>query len=430
MELTVCGPVRLSGTVRVSGAKNAALPLLAASVLCSRPFVVRRIPWVRDVATMLTLLGALGVRSTWVAEDAVRLDPGDLHSHIVPAELARTMRASFCLLGPLLARTGKAVLPMPGGCRIGPRPVDVHVRELARLGASFEIREGLLHAEARELRSTCLLLTTQRGPSVTGTANLLMAATGARGETVMTGTASEPEVKQLCSFLQACGVQIEETSPGVLRVISPGLPLEPPPSIEVIPDRIEAATWLCAAAATGGDITVQGVAVEHLSATAQLLAEAGATVEVHNDSLRISLTDRPQAFAAVARPYPGLPTDVQAQLCAVATQARGRSTVRDEVFPHRWHHIEQLTRLGAEIRLVGNQAIIDGAAPLQGTTLEAADLRGSAALVIAALAARGTSVIRHIEHLWRGYENLPAKLRQLGTDVQVTGDTFALPRAA
>lgn len=418
MELLVYGPARLQGTVAVSGAKNAVLPLLAASVLCERPYVIRRVPWVRDVATMLSVLGHLGIKTSWVDGDAVQVDPRGLTSHEVPPELGRSMRASFCLLGPLVARLGRATVPLPGGCRIGPRPVDLHVRELKKLGVRFREHHGLLGAQATAMEGTCLHLWTTRGPSVTGTANLLMAATAARGETLLLGVAKEPEVAQLVHFLRACGVEIEPV-PGGLRVVSPGVPLSPPQGVTVIPDRIEAATWLCAAAATGGDVAIEGVVPEHLAAVSKLLSEAGAEVTESETSVRVRAERPLNAFVACARPYPGIPTDVQAQLCAVACRAVGESEIRDDVFPERWHHIDQLRRLGAQIQLQGNVARIKGPSHLKASQLQAADLRGSAALVIAALCATGRTVIHHIEHLWRGYENLPEKLRALGAHVEV-----------
>ena len=397
----------------MAGAKNAVLPLLAASILCDRPFVIRRVPWVRDVATMLSILAQLGVRASWIGGDALRVDASGLTRDSVPEELGCRMRASFCLLGPLLARLGTASVPLPGGCRIGPRPVDLHIRELRRLGAVIRERDGRLHARASKLVGALLQLRGQRGPSVTGTANLLMASVAAEGESLLFGAACEPEIGQLVRFLRRCGVEITQPEPGVLRVRSPGLPLAPPEEVTVIPDRIEAATWLCAAAATGGRILVEDVRSDHLGSVLRLLKGAGALLEVSDGSIALAVDSPLKAFRCVARPYPGVPTDVQAQLCAVACCAEGRSAVRDEVFPSRWHHVEQLRKMGADITLCGNEALIRGPTTLKGAELEAADLRGSAALVIAACSAQGRSVIRNAEHLLRGYEDLPGKLRRL-----------------
>ena len=432
--LVINGPCRLSGHVRVAGAKNAALPILAASLLCDRPFVLTNVPWVGDVATMLQLLRGCGVGSSWRGSHELELQPNVCveAADQMRAVVAGRIRASFCLLGPLLARFGRATLPLPGGCRIGPRPVDLHLEAMRRLGAEVRVEQGLVHAESRQLRGAIIHLASRRGPTVTGTCNAMMAAVGAAGETVLFGAAREPEVVALGRFLQACGVRIEGLGTSTLRIEGARLPLAPPLRYRLIADRIEAATWLCAAVATGGSITISGTQPAHLEAVLGLLSRIGARIEVNAHQIRVIAPRRPRAFLAVAQPYPGIPTDVQAQLAAVAAVAEGESEIRDTVFPTRWQHVVQLRRLGALARVAGDRCVIRGGQRLRGTDVEAVDLRASAALVIAGLCAEGEVRVHGIEQLERGYEDLPHKLRMLGAQLKLRREPFpdAAVRAA
>ncbi len=429
--LRIQGPVRLAGTVTVAGAKNATLPLLAAALLCDEPYVLENVPWVTDVSVMIRLLAACGGRARWTASRSLQVIPpeGQLTS---PADVAgaSSIRASFCLLGPLLARHGEAVLPLPGGCRIGPRPVDRHLEAMRRLGAEVTVRDGIVYARAPRLHGNLIHLATHRGPTVTGTCNAMLAAVGARGETVLYGAAREPEVVTLGRFLQACGVVISGLGTPTIVVKGARLPLRPPTRFRIIPDRIEAATWLCAAAATGGKIVLRHVEPRHLQAPLALLRRIGCAINVTDATIALIAPQRPvRAFLAVAEPYPGIATDVQAQLTALATAANGESTVRDTVFPERFQHVPQLQAMGASIRRLAGQCVISGPTQLRGARVKAVDLRASAALVIAALLAEGETEIMGLEQLRRGYDELPRKLAALGVAVEVDDDELLRPAA-
>ena len=411
----ILGGTPLSGTVRVSGSKNAALPIMAASILAEEPVRLERVPRVDDVKTLAEVLTELGLRVA-VSRGALELRTIDPESVRASFELVRRMRASFCVLGPLLARRRKAVVSLPGGCNIGPRPVDLHLKGLAALGAKFEIEHGYVVARADRLRGADVDLTGPRGPTVTGTANVLSAAVLAEGVTIIHGAAVEPEIVELGRFLGALGAKIEGLGSSTLYVV--GVDGLGGTSHIIGPDRIEAGTLLLATAITGGEATVADVASSQLSAVLKKLDDAG--YQLHGSEEQVTLTSRgrPRAVDIAARPYPGIPTDLQAQWTALLSVAAGRGTVRDRVFPGRFAHVAELRRLGAQIDLSDAGAAVTGVERLRGADVAASDLRASAALVLAGLAAEGETVVHFIEHLDRGYQHLDQKLNQLGAEIE------------
>jgi UDP-N-acetylglucosamine 1-carboxyvinyltransferase len=413
--LRIQGGVRLSGEVSVSGAKNAALPIMAASILAGGPVWLEHIPDLADVDTLALLLGHLGVEVKRQLDGRVRLETIDPRPRRAPRMLVRRMRASICILGPLLARRGHAVVPLPGGCRIGPRPIDLHLEGLARLGAEIDIRRGSVVARARRLVGATIHLTGPCGPTVTGTANILSAAVLARGRTIILGAAREPEVVDLGNFLRALGARIDGLGSSTLEI--DGVDELDGGAYSIIPDRIEAGTLLLAGAMTGGQVRVRHMVPAHLTEVLSLLEAAGATVRIGDDWVELIASEPPRPTDAIARPYPGLPTDLQAQWTALMAVARGSSVVGDQVFGTRFRHVRQLKRLGANIRQVGDRAIIEGVPHLAGATVTACDLRASAALVLAGLAASGETIVRRIHHLDRGYAQLEAKLAALGARI-------------
>lgn len=418
----IIGGTPLHGTVRASGSKNAVLPMMAASLLAEGPVRLQGVPWLADVDTLALVLSDLGVAVTRASEDGLLLETVDPSPIRARYELVRRMRASFCVLGPLLARRGKAVVSLPGGCNIGDRPVDLHLEGLAALGARLRLKRGYVVAEAERLRGTTIDLSGPGGSTVTGTANVLSAAVLARGTTTITGAAREPEIVDLGSFLVSMGARIAGLGTSTIRIT--GVEQLGGTTYRVIPDRIEAATLLLAAAITGGSATVSGVVPEHLAGVLEKLRAAGSQIELGPSQVTITANGRPRPIDVVARPFPGIPTDVQAQWTALLSLARGRSTVRDEVFARRFMHIAELNRMGAQIEHHDSAAVVTGVERLSGAGVTASDLRASAALVLAGLAAEGRTTVRHIHHLDRGYERLDEKLGQLGARIE------RVPRAA
>jgi UDP-N-acetylglucosamine 1-carboxyvinyltransferase len=415
-DFRIIGGIPLRGTIRASGSKNAALPMMAASILADEPVRLEGVPRLADVDTLSLVLGELGVDVERAPDGALRLATVDPTPVRADYELVRRMRASFCVLGPLLARRGKAVVSLPGGCKIGPRPVDLHLKGLAALGADLTIEHGYVVAQARRLKGTTIRLSGPQGPTVTGTANVMSAAVLAKGNTTITGAAVEPEIVDLGNFLNRMGAQITGLGTRTLHVT--GVDQLGGTAYRLIPDRIEAATLLLAAAITGGSATVAAVVPEHLRAVVTKLRRAGFRVDVSTDQIRLGADGRARPLNVTARPYPGVPTDVQAQWMALLSLADGRSTVRDRVFPGRLMHVAELNRLGARIEVRDGKALIHGVGRLRGAEVTATDLRASAALVLAGLAARGETVVRDVDHLDRGYERLDRKLIQLGANVQ------------
>jgi UDP-N-acetylglucosamine 1-carboxyvinyltransferase len=417
----IAGGRPLAGEVNVAGAKNAALPIMAAAILADGPVRVCGVPDLVDVHTLFQLLSGLGVWARRDDADAVCLDNIDRTRVIADAHLVQQMRASFCVLGPLLARRGRAVVPLPGGCEIGDRPIDLHLRGLTALGAEIAVLGGHVIATARRLTGATVMMSGPRGSTVTGTMNVLSAATLAQGETLIVGAATEPEVVDLGRFLNTLGARIEGLGTSLIRV--QGVEQLGGGEHTIIPDRIEAATLLIAAAITGGGATVRGARADHMTAVLAALTEMGVTIQVSGDSVTVNANMRPRSIGLIADPYPHLPTDVQSQLTALATVALGRSRIDDHVFPDRFAHLAELNRMDARIRRSRSGAIVEGVAELHGAIVTASDLRASAALVLAGLTATGATTVRHVHHLDRGYERLEDKLTQLGARITRVKDS-------
>ncbi len=411
-RLRISGGVPLRGTVSAAGSKNAALPIMAASILAADPVRLERVPRLLDVAALSRVLDELGVEVAPARGDVLDLRTVDATPVRARYELVRRMRASFCVLGPLLARRGRAIVSLPGGCRLGPRPVDLHLKGLAALGAELRIEHGYVFARARRLVGTEVSLQGPHGPTVTGTANVLCAAVLAKGVTTILGAAREPEIVDLGHFLNALGARVTGLGTPTLRVT--GVRELGGTSYRIIPDRIEAATLLLAAAISRGSAVVTEIVPGHLGAVLAGLRAAGMEVEVGEDYVALEARGHPRPVEIVARPYPDIPTDLQAQWTALLCLAPGRSTVCDRVFPSRFQHVPELSRLGARIELRGATAIIRGVPRLMGSPVMASDLRASAALVLAGLAAEGDTIVERIRHLDRGYQRLDEKLIRLG----------------
>ena len=410
-KLRIRGGRPLEGEVRVSGAKNAALPIMCAALLTSEPLRVTNLPRLMDVATMARLLEQMGV-SVERREGEVALQAKAIGTPTAPYELVRTMRASVLVLGPLLARCGRAQVSLPGGCAIGQRPVDQHVKGLQAMGAAIAIEHGYMHATAQRLRGARIVMDLV---TVTGTENLMMAATLAEGTTLLENAAREPEVVDLARCLQAMGARIEGAGSDVIRI--EGVSSLGGAAHRVMPDRIEAGTYLAAAAAAGGRIRVVGAAADCLDASLEKLREAGARIAVRGDSIELEMAGRASAVSVRTAPYPGFATDMQAQFMALASVARGTAVITETIFENRFMHALELQRLGADITIQGNSAVVRGVERLQGAAVMATDLRASAGLVIAGLAAEGETLVDRIYHLDRGYEALEKKLASLGAQI-------------
>ncbi|MGV7208290.1 UDP-N-acetylglucosamine 1-carboxyvinyltransferase [Oxalobacteraceae bacterium A2-2] len=411
-KLLIQGGRRLQGDIAISGAKNAALPILCAGLLTAGDVQLSNVPHLHDVATMLKLLGKTGLKVQQDG-DRVTLNGSDITTLEAPYELVKTMRASILVLGPLLARFGQAKVSLPGGCAIGSRPVDQHIKGLQAMGAEITIEAGYIHAKCAKLKGARIVTDMI---TVTGTENLLMAATLAEGETILENAASEPEVTDLAHLLVAMGARIEGI--GSSRLVIQGVPELHGASHAVISDRIEAATFLCAVAAAGGDITIRNTRVDIMDAALDKLREIGVQLTVGEDWIRARMDQRPKPVSFRTTEYPGFPTDMQAQFMAVNTIADGASRVTETIFENRFMHVQEMNRLGAAIETDGNTAFIKGVEQLVGAPVMATDLRASASLVIAALAARGETLIDRIYHLDRGYDQMEVKLSAVGADIK------------
>jgi len=404
----------LNGEVMISGAKNAVLPLMAATLLTAEPCVIRRVPNLSDVRFMGQILASLGATARFEG-DVLRLQAGKIKG-VGDYELIRKMRGSICILGPLLGRTGKALVSMPGGCVIGARPIDLHLKGLKSLGAKIRIEGGYIDATVRKLKGAELFLGGRSGPTVLGTANVMMAAVLAEGVTIIESAACEPEVIDLGNFLNAMGAKV--CGAGSPTITITGVKSLHGADHEVIPDRIEAATFAVAAAATHGEVTLRGARPDHLHAVLDKLREAGVTVERSGPALKISRRGQLKSVDITTLPYSGFPTDVQAQMMALMALTPGISIITERIFESRFMHVSELARLGADIAIEGPSAIVKGGKPLSGAPVMASDLRASAALVIAGLAASGTTEISRVYHIDRGYENIDGKLRKLGARIE------------
>ncbi len=412
-RLRVTGGVALSGSVRVSGAKNAALPAMAAALLTDEEVRLDNVPDVVDVRTLARLLGDLGTSCERLGRHRWALRTPEVTTPEAPWDLVRRMRASVLVLGPLLARTGRARVSLPGGCAIGERPIDRHLEGLRRLGAEIRLEHGYVEARAERLRGAEI---TFEDVTVTGTENLMMAATLAEGETVLRNAAREPEVVDLADLLRAMGAGIEGA--GTRTITIRGVPRLHGTEHRVIPDRIEAGTWLIAAAITGGKVTLEAVEPAHLEAVLDKLGKVGLSLEVGRDWIRIGNGRPLRSHDLVTEPYPGFPTDLQAQYMVLMTQAGGTSRITETIFERRFMHVPELRRMGASIELSGNTAIVEGPTPLTGAEVTASDLRASASLVLAGLAARGETIVHRVYHLDRGYEAIEEKLGALGARIE------------
>ena len=411
-KLKILGGLPLVGEVQAAGAKNAALPILCASLLTADPMELSNVPQLQDIATTIRLLKLLGVK-TERDEERLTLQADSLVSTEAPYELVKTMRASILVLGPLLARFGEARVSLPGGCAIGQRPVDQHIKGLQAMGAQIEIEQGFVVARAARLKGARIVTDMV---TVTGTENLMMAACLAEGETILENAAREPEVVDLAKVLVAMGAQIEGA--GTDRLVIRGVERLHGASHRIMADRIETGTFLCAAAACGGDVTVRATDPWSMDVTIDRLRETGATLTSGPDWVRLQANGRPRAVSVRTAPYPGFATDMQAQFMALDAVADGTATVVETIFENRFMHVQELRRLGANIRIEGNTAIVQGVPALSGATVMATDLRASASLVIAGLAARGETTVERIYHLDRGYARMEARLQALGARIE------------
>ncbi|MGC1458787.1 MAG: UDP-N-acetylglucosamine 1-carboxyvinyltransferase [Steroidobacteraceae bacterium] len=413
-KLQITGGVPLAGEVRISGAKNATLPILAAGLLASEPVTICNVPHLKDVTTTIELLGRMGVSVTIAEGLRIEVDASTLKECFAPYDLVKTMRASILVLGPLVARFGRADVSLPGGCAIGARPVNIHVAGLQAMGADIQIEGGYIRARAKRLKGARLVLD---AVTVTGTENLMMAATLADGETVLENAAREPEVVDLANFLIAMGAKIHGA--GTDKIVIHGVAKLHGTTYEVLPDRIESGTYLVAGAITRGHVRIKNTRPEHLDAVTAKLREAGAKVDIGDNWVEVDMRGRrPRAIDVRTAPYPAFPTDMQAQFAALNTVAVGVGTIIETIFENRFMHMLEMRRLGAEIRLEGNTAIIRGVERLTAAPVMATDLRASASLVLAGLIAEGRTEIERIYHIDRGYETIEEKLAGLGAQIR------------
>jgi len=412
-KLIIQGGVPLSGEIRVSGAKNAALPLMCAALLTREQLTLSNVPHLRDVSTMLRLLAQIGVEVSLDDRLGLSLRAERLSDPVAPYELVKTMRASILVLGPLLARRGEARVSLPGGCAIGLRPVDLHIKGLEALGAEISVEQGYIAARAKRLKGARILMDLV---TVTGTENLMMAACLAEGTTVLENSAREPEVVDLARCLLAMGARIQGAGTDVITV--EGVAELRGASHRIMADRIETGTFLAAAAASGGEITLNGADAGILDAVLEKLREAGADIRAGDGTISLVMRRRPKGVSVRTAPYPAFPTDMQAQLMALDVIAEGTSVINETVFENRFMHALEMQRLGADIEVSGSTAVVRGVGKLQGATVMATDLRASASLVIAGLVAEGETTIERIYHLDRGYECIEEKLAQLGARIR------------
>jgi UDP-N-acetylglucosamine 1-carboxyvinyltransferase len=418
-KIVIAGGRRLKGEVRVSGAKNAALPILASAILAGGTSVFRNVPKLMDVRTMAKLLRMLGadIDDADKTGYALSVSTDGIKSFEAPYELVKTMRASVLVLGPLVARHGEAIVSMPGGCAIGARPIDQHLKGLEAMGAKITLTHGSVIARAKRLRGAAIVCDI---PTVTGTENLMMAATLAKGRTTLENAAREPEVEELARVLNKMGARIQGAGTSIITIEG----VDELQAIEhaIVADRIEAGTFMVAAALTRGDVLVRDCLPEHLDAVIAKLRAAGAEVAAERDGLRVRGKSEIQGVDITTQPYPGFPTDMQAQFMTLATRARGQSVITETIFENRYMHVSELARMGADIHVDGRTAIIRGVKKLTGAKVMASDLRASAALILAGLVADGTTEVLRVYHLDRGYEQIEKKLQKLGADVKRAKD--------
>lgn len=413
-KLLIKGGTPLEGVVSISGAKNAALPILAGTLLATKPVTVRNVPHLKDVATTITLLQSMGAQATFDEKLNVEVDGSVVTERCAPYELVKTMRASILVLGPLVARFGEADVSLPGGCAIGARPVNLHVQGLEAMGAKVTVENGFIRARAERLHGAHFVFDTI---TVTGTENLMMAAALAEGETVLENAAREPEVEDVANFLNEMGAKVSGAGTSTIRI--EGVSELGGADYEVMPDRIETGTYLVAAAMTGGKVRLNRAAPSSLAAVTAKLREAGAVIETGGDWIELDMRGRrPRAVDIETSPYPGFPTDMQAQFCALNAISEGVGTVTETIFENRFQHVLELQRMGADIQIKGNRAVCSGISKLAAAPVMATDLRASAGLVLAGLAASGETLVDRIYHIDRGYERIEEKLHQLGAIIK------------
>ena len=412
-KLLIAGGTPLRGEVAMSGAKNAALPILCASLLSAEPLHFSNVPQLNDVSTMLRLIAQMGVAVEMNGNEGLVLNSHGLNNAVAPYDMVKTMRASILVLGPLLARCGEARVSLPGGCAIGARPVDQHIKGLQAMGAEIHVENGYVHAKAARLKGARIVTDMV---TVTGTENLMMAATLADGETIIENAAREPEVSDLANCLIAMGARISGVGTDCIRI--EGVEKLHGATHAIMPDRIETGTYLCAAAATGGDVRLTNTSAAYLDAVIDKLHEAGCTVTAEDGAIRLKAPARLKAVGIRTAPYPAFPTDMQAQFMAINCVADGSAVIRETIFENRFMHAVELIRLGADIKIDASNALVTGVPQLNGATVMATDLRASASLVIAGLVAEGETLIERIYHLDRGYERIEEKLIRLGASVK------------
>lgn len=412
-KLRINGGYSLNGEVNISGSKNAALPIMAACLLCSEEVVLDNIPALRDINTMIRLITYMGVEISKTSDNTVKINAHRIKEKFAPYDLVKTMRASILVLGPLLARFGEAVVSLPGGCAIGARPVNLHIEGLKAMGAEIDLKNGYIHAKARQLKGCEFSF---NPVSVTGTANLMMAACLAEGATILNNCAKEPEIVNLGEFLISMGANLNGL--GSDQILIEGVDKLEATTCRVIPDRIEAATFLIAALITKSNLKLNGALAEHLKEPMNLLKEAGASISVAEEFIEVTSLNEIIPVSFATSPYPGIPTDIQAQLMVLNVLAQGESSIEETIFENRFMHVLELQRMGANIELQSNIAKIKGVNQLQSAQVMATDLRASAALVLAALVAHGETEIDRIYHIDRGYENIDKKLSLIGAQVE------------
>ena len=412
-KLRINGRYPLNGEVNISGSKNAALPIMAACLLCSEEVVLDNIPALRDINTMIRLITYMGVKISKTSDNTVKINAHRIKEKFAPYDLVKTMRASILVLGPLLARFGEAIVSLPGGCAIGARPVNLHIEGLKAMGAEIDLKNGYIHAKARRLKGCEFSF---NPVSVTGTANLMMAACLAEGATILNNCAKEPEIVNLGEFLISMGANINGL--GSDQILIEGVDKLEATTCRVIPDRIEAATFLIAALITKSNLKLNGALAEHLKEPMNLLKEAGASISVAEEFIEVTSLNEIIPVSFATSPYPGIPTDIQAQLMVLNVLAQGESSIEETIFENRFMHVLELQRMGANIELQSNIAKIKGVNQLQSAQVMATDLRASAALVLAALVAHGETEIDRIYHIDRGYENIDKKLSLIGAQVE------------
>jgi UDP-N-acetylglucosamine 1-carboxyvinyltransferase len=415
-KIIISGGNPLRGTVQISGSKNAALPIIAATLLTAEPCVIRGVPNLSDIQFMCDILKWLSVKVTHHKTEGIVEVQAQHPLGVAPYELVRKMRASVCLLGPLLARLRNCKVSLPGGCVIGDRPIDQHIKGLKRLGAEVLVENGYVHARCQELTGGDVFMGGRFGSTVLGTANIMMAAVLAKGTTYIESAACEPEVEDLAIFLNKMGARVKGAGSHMIEI--EGVNELRGADHVVIPDRIEAGTFMAAAAITGGDIEIKGARAEHLCAVRDKLEEAGVTVERNNGTIRVKSNGDLKPVDVITMPYPGFPTDMQAQMSALMTVTPGISVITEKVFPNRFMHISEMARLGADVSLEGSSAIVKGVKRLSGAPVMASDLRASAGLVLAGLEAEGETEVNRIYHVDRGYERIDQKLRHLGAKIE------------